>query len=292
MVDRLAALLERFPVSAQLFNAGALCGINLLDTDGVHGQLHLMVRRGPLEVSHGGAPVRIEEPSLLLYPRPLSHRFSSDPERGADMACANLRFEGGAGNPVAAALPAFVCMPLAALEGSGPVLDLLFEEAFERRCGRQAMIDRLFEVVMIQVLRQLMERGEVTGGLLAGLSHPRVRHALVAMHEAPTRDWTLEDLGRGLRHVAQRVRRQLPRGGRQYPGQYLLGWRVGLGPAGAAPWTAAEGGRQRGRLWQRGGAVARVQGPLRTVAAGMEAAVRGRGGVSGLRPRPSAKACA
>ena len=56
MVDRLAALLERFPVSAQLFNAGALCGINLLDADGVHGQLHL-VRRGPLEVSHGGAPV-------------------------------------------------------------------------------------------------------------------------------------------------------------------------------------------------------------------------------------------
>ena len=91
MVDRLAALLERFPVSAQLFNAGALCGINLLDADGVHGQLHL-VRRGPLEVSHGGAPVRIDEPSLLLYPRPLSHRFSSDPEQGADMACANLRF--------------------------------------------------------------------------------------------------------------------------------------------------------------------------------------------------------
>lgn len=227
MVDRLAALLERFPVSAQLFNAGALCGINLLDTDGVHGQLHL-VRRGPLEVSHGGAPVRIEEPSLLLYPRPLSHRFSSDPERGADMACANLRFEGGAGNPVAAALPAFVCMPLTALDGSGPVLDLLFEEAFERRCGRQAMIDRLFEVLMIQVLRQLMERGEVAGGMLAGLSHPRLRHALVAMHEAPTREWTLDDLaaacGMSRSVFAAAFRDSVG----TTPGQYLLGWRVGL----------------------------------------------------------------
>src|SRR5690606_36577877 len=29
LVDRLAVLLERFPVSAQVFNAGALCGINL-----------------------------------------------------------------------------------------------------------------------------------------------------------------------------------------------------------------------------------------------------------------------
>ena len=227
MVDRLAALLERFPVSAQLFNAGALCGINLLDADGVHGQLHL-VRRGPLEVSHGGAPVRIDEPSLLLYPRPLSHRFSSDPEQGADMACANLRFEGGPANPVAAALPSFVCLPLTALEGCGPVLDLLFEEAFDRRCGRQAMIDRLFEVVMIQLLRQLMERGEVTGGLLAGLSHPRLRHALVAMHESPTREWTLEDLaaasGMSRSVFAASFREAVGR----TPGQYLLGWRVGL----------------------------------------------------------------
>ncbi len=227
MVDRLAALLERFPVSAQLFNAGALCGINLLDADGVHGQLHL-VRRGPLEVSHGGAPVRIEEPSLLLYPRPLSHRFSSDPEQGADMACANLRFEGGTGNPLAAALPSFVCLPLSALDGCQPVLDLLFEEAFERRCGRQAMIDRLFEVVMIQLLRHLMERGEVAGGLLSGLSHPRLRHALVAMHEAPTREWTLEDLaatcGMSRSVCAASFREAVGR----TPGQYLLGWRVGL----------------------------------------------------------------
>ena len=193
----------------------------------VHGQLHL-IRRGPLEVSHGGAPVRVEEPSLLLYPRPLSHRFSSDPERGADMACANLRFEGGAANPVAAALPAFVCLPLAALDGSGPVLELLFEEAFERRCGRQAMIDRLFEVVMIQLLRQLMERGEVTGGLLAGLSHPRLRHALVAMHEAPTREWTLDELaataGMSRSVFASTFREAVG----TTPGQYLLGWRVGL----------------------------------------------------------------
>lgn len=227
MVDRLAALLERFPVSAQLFNAGTLCGINLLDADGVHGQLHL-VRRGPLEVSHGGAPVRIDEPSLLLYPRPLSHRFSSDPEQGADMACANLRFEGGTGNPVAAALPSFVCLPLSALDGCQPVLDLLFEEAFERRCGRQAMIDRLFEVVMIQLLRHLMERGEVAGGLLSGLSHPRLRHALVAMHEAPTREWTLEDLaatcGMSRSVFAASFREAVGR----TPGQYLLGWRVGL----------------------------------------------------------------
>ena len=33
MVDRLAVLLDRFSVSAQVFNAGALCGINTLEAD-------------------------------------------------------------------------------------------------------------------------------------------------------------------------------------------------------------------------------------------------------------------
>lgn len=227
MADRLAVLLERFPVSAQVFHAGALCGINTLDAAEGMGQLHL-VRRGPLEASHAGAAVQVTEPSLLLYPRPMAHRFASDPQRGADMACANLRFEGGAWNPLVAALPSFTCLPLQALQGAAPVLELLFEEAFEQRCGRKAMVDRLFEVVMIQLLRQLMERGELQGGMLAGLGHPRLRSAIVAMHEAPSREWGLDALAAAAgmsRSVFAASFREVVG---QTPGQYLQGWRVAL----------------------------------------------------------------
>ena len=195
MVDRLAVLLDRFSVSAQVFNAGALCGINTLEAEMGLGQLHL-IRQGPLEVVYGATSLRIDEPSLLLFPRALTHRFISDPVRGADMTCATLRFEGGDQNPICAALPDAVCLPLSGIHGAGDVLALLFEEAFTQRCGRTALVNRLFEVVMIQVLRQLMETGEVKGGMLAGLSHPRLRNAIVAMHEAPAKDWTLEDLAR------------------------------------------------------------------------------------------------
>ena len=107
MVDRLAILLERFAVTASVFHAGALCGINTLAGEDDAGQLHL-VRRGPLQVSHGQQIVQVEVPSLLLYPRPMPHRFSTDPQHGADMACANLHFEGGRLNPISAALPDFI----------------------------------------------------------------------------------------------------------------------------------------------------------------------------------------
>ncbi len=227
MADRLAALMTHFPMIAQVFNTGPLCGINTLQSDGVHGQLHL-VRNGVVEVRYGRESLHIEQPSLLLFPRPLSHRFIIAPGHDVDMVCANLSFEGGPGNPIASALADVVCLPLDGVWGAEPVLSLLFEEAFEQRCGRVALIERLLEVVMIQVLRQLMESGEVNGGLLSGLSHPRLRNALVAMHEAPAKEWSLEALA----GVAGMSRSVFATTFRETvgitPGQYLQGWRVRL----------------------------------------------------------------
>jgi len=188
MVDRLQSLLSRFAVSAEVFHAGPLCGINDLPADGERGQLHL-IREGQVRVEHAdGSVLQIDQPSVLLYPRPMAHRFVTDPQR------AHLQFEGVGNNPVAAALPPVICLPLDQLYGGQPILSVLFEEAFAQRCGRQALLDRLFEVVLIQILRALMESGQLRVGLLAGMAHPRLRHALVAMHEAPADEWTLESL--------------------------------------------------------------------------------------------------
>lgn len=228
MADRIQALLSHFAVSARTFQAGALCGINALDGDGPCGQLHL-IRQGDVEVRHGKTlGARIREPSLLLYPRPMAHRFITDAERGADFVCANLSFEGGNANPIAAALPPFVCLPLKELQGGEAVLELLFAEAMAHNCGRQAMLDRLFEVVLIQVLRQLMEQGKTRVGMLAGLAHPRLRLAIVAMHENPEREWSLESLA----EVAGMSRSVFANTFRETvgstPGAYLQGWRIGL----------------------------------------------------------------
>ncbi|MHB1369187.1 MAG: cupin domain-containing protein [Pseudomonadaceae bacterium] len=227
MADRLAALMTHFPMRAQVFNTGPLCGINTLQSDGAHGQLHL-VRRGEMEVRYGRETLHVTQPSLLLFPRPLTHRFITAPGCEVDMVCANLAFEGGTSNPIASALADLVCLPLDQVWGAEPVLSLLFEEAFEQRCGRVALVERLLEVVMIQVLRQLMESGEVNGGLLSGLAHPRLRNALVAMHETPAKEWTLEELA----GVAGMSRSVFATNFRETvgvtPGQYLQGWRVRL----------------------------------------------------------------
>jgi hypothetical protein len=177
MTDRLASLLAHFSISAKTFHAGALCGINsLTGSDGL-GQLHL-IRQGEVKVMHGTELVaHINEPSLLLYAQPLARRFLTDKAKGQSSSVPDLSFEGGKANPVRAALPAFVCLPLSGLRDSKPVLDLLFAEAAGTNCGRQKMLDSLFEVLLIQILRELMEHHLVQSGMLAGMGHPRLRRA-------------------------------------------------------------------------------------------------------------------
>jgi AraC-like DNA-binding protein len=62
------------------------------------------------------------------------------------------------------------------------------------RCGQRLLADRLFEVVVLQLLRWLLDHPQETGvrpGLITGLSDPRLARVLVALHEAPGEAWTL-----------------------------------------------------------------------------------------------------
>lgn len=227
-MDRLAALFARFAVSARTFQAGALCGVNAIGDNEPRGQLHV-VREGLVEVEHfGGQRLEIREPSLLLYPRPLPRRFITDPERGASMVCAHIEFEGSAANPIAAALPDIVHLPLARVSGIEPVLSLLFAEADGQSCGRQVILDRLFEVLLVQILRAMMEQANIGSGMLAGMADERLRAALVSMHEQPQRNWSLGDLA----EVAGMSRTSFANSFRETvgvtPGAYLQAWRIGI----------------------------------------------------------------
>lgn len=227
MADRLAALFTHFAVTAHTFHAGALCGINSLGAAEALGQLHL-VREGVLEVFHGSSkPLRVDVPSLLFYPRPVARRFVTDAVVGADMVCADLRFEGGSANPLAAALPEFVVIPLERLAESAPVLALLFAEAASHKCGRQRVLDSLFEVLLIQVLRELMEQGQVASGMLAGMAHQKLRRALTAMHDRPAQPWSLEDLAAETGMSRTVFSNSFKEVVGVTPGQYLKSWRLG-----------------------------------------------------------------
>ena len=237
-IDRLSALLERFHVRAHLFHTGPMCGVTRFDAVPGRGFLHVL-RRGEMSVTHrakAGPPRRIavREPSLLFYPRPLEHDFHNAPTEGSDFVCASLDFDGGLNHPLARALPALVLLPLARVEGLEQSLALLFAEAERVRCGHRLLADRLFEVVLVQLLRWLLDhpaQAELPAGMLTGLADPRLARALVAMHERPGDGWSLERMAQeaGMSRSAFAARFKSEVG--ETPADYLANWRLTIAQA-------------------------------------------------------------
>lgn len=199
-VDRLSSLLDRFRVRASLFHTGPLCGLHVFEDVPGRAFIHVL-RRGPMEVRHrgmhGARRTHLARPTLLLFPRPVHHEFVNPAQAGSDLTCATLDFDGGHRNPIVQALPDMVLAPLHELEGIEATLSLLFSEADRTRCGSRLLVDRLFEIVLIQVLRWMIDHPVEAGisqGMLMGLSDHRLAKSLIAVHDNPGEDWSLPQM--------------------------------------------------------------------------------------------------
>lgn len=221
-MDPLAALFAHVTPSARTFFTGNLC--RTVQFEGSH--LHLL-KDGLLKVTRTEREdIDLSEPTLLFFPRAQAHRFIGDPIRGADLVCATIDLGGKQGNPIGEGLPELIVLPLASHPALAPVCDLLVGEAFSDGGGRQAALDRLFDYLLILIVRHVLGSGIVAGGVLAGLADPRLAKALTAIHEEPKKPWLLEDLaelaGMSRTRFAAHFRAVVGR----TPIDYLTLWRI------------------------------------------------------------------
>lgn len=157
----------------------------------------------------------------------------SEREAGAgetQLVAAHIQIS-GIGKQLINALPQCISIPLAKETNLSAVVAPLIEEATQPRCGGQAAFQRLCEVVVIRLLRHAMEQGKADTGLLNGLANPRIAAALVAIHEAPGENWTLEKLA----ETAGMSRTQFAVTFKDLVGitpmGYLSGWRLDIARA-------------------------------------------------------------
>lgn len=225
-MDTLTNLLTHFSLHAGVFYTGNICGVHDYGGDTVRGHIHL-VKHGPVQViGERNGVINITEPSLLFLPRPDSHRLIADERAGADVVCATVKFGGGGSNPVNDSLPNVVLVKLAELPKVEALLELMFDEAFSDQCGRQAVLNRLCEVLMIRLLRHCMKHGLTQGGTLAGLADKRLAKVLTDIHNDPARARDLASMaalaGMSRARFAARFREVTA----ETPADYLASWRI------------------------------------------------------------------
>jgi AraC-like DNA-binding protein len=222
-MDPFAALFAHVAPSARTFFTGNLCATAQFAGGG---HLHLL-SGGVLKVTQTGRDdIVLEDPTLLFFPRGRAHGFVGDPDHGADLVCATVELGSEAGNPIGQGLPGLVVLPLASHPALAPVCELLMAEAFTDAGGRQAALDRLFEYLLILIVRHVVDSGGVQSGVLAGLADPRLAHALTALHEAPGKLWSLEHLAEVAGMSRTRFAAAFKETVGRTPIDYLTAWRM------------------------------------------------------------------
>ncbi len=225
-MDSLTTLLNQYALRAGVFYAGNICGIYGFPDDSSRGHLHL-IRSGTAQiVGIDPQPIAVTEPTLLFLPRPGPHRLLVDQGAGADMVCGTVQFGTGGWNPITSSLPLAVRVRMQDMPTVDGLLQAMFEEAFEQRFGRQAILDRYCEIIMVRLLRYCVEQGLAQGGTMAGLSHPRLAKVLHAVHSQPAQPWGLESMAEFAGMSRARFALLFRQVTGDTPADYVAAWRI------------------------------------------------------------------
>lgn len=165
----------------------------------------------------------ISAPAIVVCRADIAHVLRAEPDR-ADVSTMHVKaFLDG---PVASLfLEEFAAPCVVSLEGADSsmnyIVGLMCSKLADPRCGQPALLNRAGDILFIGLLRHLVAHPRTTEGLFNGLTDARIARALVAMHTAPQKSWTLdrlaEEAGMSRTAFANRFREimQMP------PGKYL-----------------------------------------------------------------------
>jgi AraC-like DNA-binding protein len=197
-----------------------------------------------------GLRSKLVDPGMFFAPKPpqLPFAISVDGEGhttalldggGSDrttIVCGFLGFDTKPFNPLLASLPRVLRIPELAGDGRSWIATFmrsLVEESNRKRPGGEAVLERMSEMLFVEVLRHYAdELPQDQTGWLAGMRDPGVGRALALMHARPGEDWTLDRLGEEAAISRSTLHERFVHFIGQPPMQYLTHWRMQL----AAGW--------------------------------------------------------
>jgi AraC-like DNA-binding protein len=107
------------------------------------------------------------------------------------------------------------------------IVQLVGDESRAQRPGREVVLARLLEVLLIEALRSAAGPA-ASPGLLRGLGDERIAVALRRMHEGMTRPWTVAQLAKEAALSRSAFFERFSRAVGVAPMEYLLAWRMAL----------------------------------------------------------------
>jgi AraC-like DNA-binding protein len=113
------------------------------------------------------------------------------------------------------------------VERLSTLVRFLTEETQEQRPGRDLVLGRLVEILLVEALR-VNQTPDAPAGLLRGLADARLAEAIRHMHDDPARPWTMAELASKAALSRSAFFDRFTRNVGLPPMEYLLAWRMAI----------------------------------------------------------------
>jgi len=141
----------------------------------------------------------------------------------------HFEFPNSTMHPFVKSLPRVIWMDNTNIEVSlwlQQVAGFMNEEVFTGKPGSQVLLGRLAEVLFILIIRSYLQRTNIKSGFLLALKDERISSSLKLMHEAPAKDWTLNQLAKAVGMSRSLYSKDFKKLVGETPLSYLTNWRI------------------------------------------------------------------
>jgi thiosulfate/3-mercaptopyruvate sulfurtransferase len=212
-MDLVSNMLTTLRLNANIFLHSTFCTEWVIDIGDIDvGTFHL--------VSHGDSwlhlphqnPIPLKEKDLVVLPHNAPHMItnSQDPPRPetprntpsneafgptVTLICGKVSFNQNYWNPLIDALPEYVILPAQDSRDTtlGNIIEALIGECEGTEIGSEAIIDRLADILFIEVLRAYVRKAH-SNSTLTAVSDPKISLALNEFHADPGQNWSVQSL--------------------------------------------------------------------------------------------------
>ncbi|PAL21280.1 AraC family transcriptional regulator [Sphingopyxis sp. GW247-27LB] len=158
--------------------------------------------------------------------------FSGEMRHGPQDGAPDVRMLGGYfsfASPDAALLVSQLpsLIHLRGVERLTTLVEMVRQESGEERPGRDLVLARLVEVLLVEALRAV-SGNEAPPGLLRGLADPRIAVAIRRIHDEPARSWTVAALAQEAALSRSAFFDRFAHIVGMPPMEYLQGWRMSI----------------------------------------------------------------
>ena len=248
-MDTISDILNLLNLRASVYFHSSFCGSWSIDGGNDYRATFHLIARGNcwLHMPEQNKVIALRGGDLIVFPRDIRHAISSSTESAepptdassaqqplnqeptTSLICGYFDFDSPQANPILDAMPDLIHIrneTPARASMLDSVLRHITIETEHAQPGADVIVDRLSEVLFIQVIRSYMLQSGIQAGLLAALADTRLARAIRSVHVDPAYAWSVDKLAAvaGMSRSAFASHFQAVAG--ITPMQYVTNWRI------------------------------------------------------------------